>query len=133
MSIHVRRTPDRIRVLVVARTQILRDGLSALICSQPDMELSEVAATADRAVQLFLGLSPNVTLMDVDLPDRSGILAIESIATVNPAACIIGLLTDEWDEAGRAAVAAGAWSCVGKDRLHADLPAVIRRGCGRNP
>ena len=97
------------------------------------MELAGVAATADRGVQLFLALFPNVTLMDVDLPGRSGIVAIGNMIAANPAACIIGLLTDEWDEVGRAAVAAGAWSCVGKDRLTADVPAVIRRACGRNP
>jgi CheY-like chemotaxis protein len=132
-SSHVRRTPDRIRVLAVARTQLLRAGLSALVCSQPDMELAGSAATADRAVQLFLKSSPDVTLLDVDLPDFSGIEAIRRILAVNPGACIIGLLTNEWDEVGRAAIAAGAWSCVSKDRLTEDLPAMIQRSCGRNP
>jgi DNA-binding NarL/FixJ family response regulator len=124
---------DLIRVVALVRTQILRDGLSALIRSQPDMELVGTAATADSALQLFLALSPEVTLIDVDLPERSGIAAIRGLVAANPAVCVIGLLMDEWDEAGRAALMAGAWSCVCKDRLTADLPAVIRRGCGMTP
>ena len=123
----------RIRVLAVARTQILRDGLSALICFQPDVEVAGTAATAAYAVQQFLALSPEVTLMDLDLPDLSAIDAIRDILVANPAACIVGLLTDEWDEVGRTALATGAWSCVAKDRMTDDVPGVIRRGCGRNP
>src|SRR5579862_1001654 len=107
---------SRIRVLAVARTQILRDGLSALICSL-DMEVAATAETAQRAVELFLTTSPEITLMDLDFPDCVSIPAIEAMLGAKPEACIIGLLTDEWDEIGRAALSAGAWTCVSKDRL----------------
>src|SRR5579872_3366936 len=100
--------PDRIRVLAIARTQILRDGLSALIRSQPDMEVAGTTSTADCAVQLFLALSPTVTLIDLDLPDSGAIGAIRRMLAAEPEACIVGLLTDEWDEIGRTALTAGA-------------------------
>jgi len=124
---------DRILVLAVARTQLLCDGLSALIRSEPDMELAGTTVAADVAVQMFLESTPQVTLIDLDLPDHSGIAAIQRIRASDPAARIVGMLMDEWDEVGRAALRAGAWSCVRKDRLTTDLPAAIRRSCGKTP
>jgi len=108
---------------------MLRDGLSALIGGEDDMELSGTAGAADCAMQLFVALQPGITLIDLDLPN--GIALIENIVATEPACCVIGLLSDEWDEVGRTALMAGAWSCVTKDRLAVELPVVIRRGCGR--
>jgi two-component system, NarL family, response regulator len=123
---------DRIRVLIVARTLLFRGGLSALIGSELDMEKVGEAATPDCAVQLFAALHPDVTVIDMDLPGCGGLAVIRHILAVDPKTCVIGLLTDEWDEQGREAVAAGAWSCLGKDRVLTELPAAIRRQCGRS-
>jgi len=125
--------PDRIRVLAVARMEILRDGLSALIDSHPDMDLVGASTTADDALRIATDLLPLVILVDLDLPSSEGIAIIRGILAANDAACPIGLITNEWDEVGREALQAGAWSCVAKDRLMSDLAAAIRRGCQMSP
>ena len=122
---------NRIRVLAVDHSQLLLQGLWELIRQQPDMEAVGVAATADEAVALFAKFRLEVTLIDLDLPSHKGLRAIERIRQIDPDACIVGLLTYEWDEAAVAARRAGAWMCLAKDHLHTDLPNVIRERCAK--
>jgi DNA-binding NarL/FixJ family response regulator len=123
--------PGKIRLLVVDHNPLLREGLSLLIRLEPDMELLAVAASADEAVELFRQHRPDVTLMDLDLPDRAGIRAIEQIRMIDPSTPILGLVTYEWDESAEKGIRAGAWSYLAKDRLHSELIRQIREYCRR--
>lgn len=118
-------------MLVVDHNPLLREGLSLLIRLEPDMELLAVAATAEEAVELFRKHQPDLTLMDLDLPDGAGIRAIEQIRRIDPSTSILGLVTYEWDESAEEGVRAGAWGYLAKDRLHHDLVLRIRERCGR--
>ena len=111
---------------------LLREGLSLLIHLQPDMELVAVVASGEDAVQAFAKDRPDVTLMDLDLPSGAGITAIREILKVDPATCIIGTSTYEWDESCTLALRAGARSCITKDRLNQELVS-LARDCVRRP
>ena len=105
---------------------LLREGLCTLIGLEPDMELVAVAASARDAVELFGEHRPEVVLMDLDLPESSGIRSIREIQEVDSTVCILGLFTHPWDECATLALRAGARSCITKDRLNRDLVRLIR-------
>ena len=115
----------KIRVLVVDHNPLLREGLSVLIRLQPDMELIAAAASAEEAIRLFEEHRPDVTVMDLDLPSGAGIKATQQIRARDPGACVLGLLTYEWDEATFDAAGAGISGCLTKDRLNQDLIPLI--------
>src|SRR3954469_14015548 len=71
----------RIRVFSVDDHPLLREGIAAIINSQPDMLLVAQASSGTEAIQMFRELQPDVTLMDLRLPDLSGIDAIIAIRT----------------------------------------------------
>ena len=93
------------------------------------MELAALVASGTEAVPAFTEHRPDVTLMDLDLPSGEGIAAIQQILQIDPAACIIGLLTYEEDESRGDALRAGARSCLTKDRLNQELASLIRESC----
>ena len=90
------------------------------------MELVGLVASGEEAVQAFIQHRPDVTLMDLDLPSGLGIAAIREILQVDPATCIIGTSTYEWDESRAQALRAGARNCITKDRLNQDLVSLVR-------
>jgi DNA-binding NarL/FixJ family response regulator len=90
------------------------------------MELVCSVSSAAEAVECFTEHRPDVILMDLDLPSGAGISAIQEILNLNSAACIIGLLTYEWNAVGSRALRAGARACLTKDRLNDDLSSLIR-------
>jgi DNA-binding NarL/FixJ family response regulator len=125
-------TERKIRVLIVEHNALLRNGLSLLIQGQPDLELVGVTGSCTEAVDLFAEHRPDVTLMDLDLPDSAGITSLRRILKKDPSACVLGLLTYEEDAACERALKAGARSCITKDRLDQDLAAQIR-DCAQRP
>jgi DNA-binding NarL/FixJ family response regulator len=120
----------KIRILAVDHNPLLREGLSILIGLQPDLELVGIAASAEEAVQMFTQHKPDVILMDLDLPAGEAVPAIQQILTLDPAACVLGLLTYEWDESCAQALRAGARNCITKDRLNEDLVSLVRDCAG---
>jgi len=110
----------------VDHNPLLREGLKLLIDLQPDMELVGLVASAKEAVQAFAEHRPDVTLMDLDLPSGAGITALQEIRKIDPATCVLGLLTYEWDESRTLALRAGARRCITKDRLNEDLISLVR-------
>ena len=87
---------------------LLRQGIISLIANQQDMRLVAEAATGGQAVEQFRTLRPDVTLMDVQMPDMSGIDAIGIIRGECPTARIIVLTTYGGDALARRALNAGA-------------------------
>lgn len=113
-------------ILIVDDHPMLREGLAALIESQDDMKLAGEAANGQEAVQLFERYRPDVTIMDLRLPDMSGIEAIVKIRSAHADARIIVLTTYLGDvQAGRA-LKAGAHAFLLKATLRTDLLDTIR-------
>lgn len=117
----------RIRVLTVDDHPLLREGIAVLINDQPDMQLVGQGASGSEGIALFRQHKPDVTLMDLRLPDTSGIDAISAIRAEFPSARIVMLSTFEGDVEIRRALQAGAHSYVLKSMPPKDLLDVIRQ------
>ena len=116
----------RIRVLVVDDHPMVRYGVSASVGSQPDMEIVGEAASAEEALANFSKINPDITLMDLKLPDMSGVDAIACIHRTHPAARIIVLTTYQGDVQALRAFRAGARGYLLKSSLRRELLTTIR-------
>jgi DNA-binding NarL/FixJ family response regulator len=117
----------RIRVFSVDDHPLLREGIAAIIDNQPDMHMVAQAATSQEGVEQFRKHKPDVTLMDLRLPDRSGIDTMIAIRSEFPEARIIMLTTFEGDVDIKRALEAGARGYVLKSMPPKDLVEVIRQ------
>jgi DNA-binding NarL/FixJ family response regulator len=106
---------------------LLREGIGTIINSQPDMRLVAAAATGKEAIQKYRELQPDVTLMDLRLPDLSGIDAMIAIRTEFADARIIMLTTFEGDVEIHRALEAGARGYLLKSMPPKELVEVIRQ------
>jgi DNA-binding NarL/FixJ family response regulator len=116
----------RIRVLAVDDHPLLREGIAALIANQPDMQLVGEAESGQEAIEKFRATRPDVTLMDLQMPEMSGIDAIIAIRGECPAARIIVLTTYGGDALAERALKAGAQAYVLKGQVRKDLLETIR-------
>jgi len=116
-----------IRVFSVDDHPLLREGIAALVNSQPDMQLIAQASTGAEAVQVFKQHEPDVTLLDLRLPDMSGIDTLIAIRTEFPEARIIMLTTFEGDVEIQRALQAGARGYLLKNMPPLELLDVIRQ------
>jgi DNA-binding NarL/FixJ family response regulator len=103
---------DRIRVLNVDDHPRMREGIAMVINSEPNMLMIAQASNGREAIVLFREHKPDVTLMDLRLPDMSGIDATVAIRTEFPEARIIILTTFDSDTDQQRALAAGASAFV---------------------
>ncbi len=117
----------KIRVLIVDDHPITRLGISSIVKSQPDMDLAGEAGTAQEAIEAFDRCRPDITLMDIGLPDRSGIQAIQTIRQWYPEALFVVLTNFEGDEDIHLALEAGARAYVLKGMSHDVLVNAVRR------
>ncbi len=117
----------RIRVLSVDDHPLLRDGIAAIINDQPDMLLVADASSGSEALQKFREHQPDITLMDLRLPDISGIDAMIAIRSEFAGARIIMLTTFEGDVEIQRALEAGARGYMLKSMPPRELLEVIRQ------
>jgi DNA-binding NarL/FixJ family response regulator len=117
----------RIRILSVDDHALLREGIAAIINSQPDMVLVSQASGGNEAVEQYRELKPDVTLMDLRLPDLSGLDALIAIRNEFPEARIIMLTTFEGDVEIQRALEAGARGYLLKNMPPSELLQVIRQ------
>ena len=118
--------PSAIRILAADDHPILRDGIAAVLESQPDMMLVGQASSGREAIECFRRLRPDVTLMDLRMPDISGIEAIITIRAEFPDARIIVLTTYAGDAQAAAALRAGAAGYMLKNQVRKELLETIR-------
>jgi DNA-binding NarL/FixJ family response regulator len=117
----------RIRVFSVDDHPLLREGIAAIINNQPDMTMVAQSASGQDAIQQFKLHQPDVTLMDLRLPDMNGIDVMTGIRAEFPEARIIMLSTFEGDVEIKRALEAGARGYMLKSMPPKELVEVIRQ------
>lgn len=115
-----------IRVMSVDDHPLLRGGIAALIANQPDLQLIAEAATGAEAIAQFRSAQPDVTLMDLQLPDMNGVDAIAAIRREFPSARFVVLTTFAGDVLAQRALVAGAQAYLLKGAVRKELLDVIR-------
>ena len=119
-------SPNLIRILAVDDHPMLREGIASLVASQSDMELVAEASTGGEALEQFRNHRPDLTLMDLQMPDMDGIEAMVAIRGEFPEARIIVLTTYKGDVQVLRALKAGARAYLLKGLLRKELLETIR-------
>jgi DNA-binding NarL/FixJ family response regulator len=118
--------PKQIRILIVDDHPLLRQGVASLIADESDMALVAEAADGREAIQQFRTHRPDITLMDLQMPEMNGLEAMTAILGESPDARIIVLTTYSGDVQALRALKAGARAYLLKNSLHKELLDVIR-------
>jgi two-component system, NarL family, response regulator LiaR len=118
--------PDKIRILIADDHAVVREGLSTLISTEPDLELVGEAADGAEVIRKAIGLHPDVILLDLVMPRKDGIYAIQEIKKINPGARILVLTSFAEDNLLFPAIKAGASGYLLKDTSPHDLLQAIR-------
>ncbi|HEY0786449.1 MAG TPA: response regulator transcription factor [Acidobacteriaceae bacterium] len=121
--------PDKsgIRILVVDDHPLMRVGIAAIIEARDDMTVVGQAGTAEEAIELHHQHHPDLTLMDLRLPQKSGVEAIRIIRAREPSARFVVLTTYEGDEDIHQALEAGARGYLIKGMPHEALIEALRK------
>jgi two-component system, NarL family, response regulator NreC len=116
----------KIRLLLVDDHQVVRSGLRMLLSNESDVEIVGEAGTAREALELVKSLMPDVVLMDIGLPDLSGIDATRTIKRTNPEIAVVALTIHEDEEYFFKMLEAGAGGYVPKRAAPEELLTAIR-------
>jgi two-component system, NarL family, response regulator len=118
--------PVPIRILAADDHPVVRRGIAAIIATQPDMTLVAEATNGREAIQQFRVHRPDIALMDLQMPEMSGLDAVSAIRAEFPDARIIVLTTYAGDVQILRAVKAGAHAYLLKNTFHDELIDTIR-------
>jgi DNA-binding NarL/FixJ family response regulator len=116
----------QIRILAVDDHVLVRQGISVLIGTETDMTLVAEASNGREAIQQFRKHRPDITLMDLQMPEMNGLDAITAIRGESPEAKIIVLTTYQGDVQILRALKAGARGYLLKNTIHKELAETIR-------
>jgi DNA-binding NarL/FixJ family response regulator len=105
---------------------IVRKGIASLLANESDLQLVAEAASGREALELYRALLPDVTLMDLKLPDLDGVSATRTIREEYPHARVIALTSYDGDQDIYRALEAGARGYLLKEMVHSDLLRAIR-------
>jgi DNA-binding NarL/FixJ family response regulator len=120
-----------IRVLLVDDQAFVRRGLRVLFHLEPDLQVVGEARTGTEALSLARELTPDVVLMDIQMPEMDGIAATAALGSVVPQSVVVILsISDDAQTRGRA-LAAGAVACVEKRGATQALLSAIRQAAGQ--
>jgi DNA-binding NarL/FixJ family response regulator len=119
-------SPGPIRVLTVDDHALIREGIAALIANQKDIRLVAEACNGQEAIEQFRSRRPDVTLMDLQMPEMNGIDALIAIRSEFPDARIIVLTTYAGVALCQRAMKAGAHAYISKGKVRKDLLDTIR-------
>lgn len=117
---------ERIRVLIADDHPVVRDGIKAMLGTQPDLDVVGEATTGTQATRLAHELHPDVILMDLQMPHVDGATAITQIRARDPNARVLVLTTYDTDSDITRAIDAGATGYLLKDTPREQLFAAIR-------
>ena len=115
-----------IRILCVDDHPLVRKGIASILANEPDMELVAEAGGGREAVELFKQHRPDVTLMDLRMPEVDGIEATRAIRREFPEARIIALTSYDGDQDIYRALEAGVRGYLLKEMVHTDVLRAIR-------
>jgi two-component system response regulator NreC len=116
----------KIRLMLVDDHQVVRSGLRMLLAAESDVEIVGEAGTAEEALRAVRELNPQVILMDIGLPDMSGIDATREIKRTNPGVAVVALTIHEDEEYFFKMLEAGAGGYVPKRAAPEELLTAIR-------
>jgi DNA-binding NarL/FixJ family response regulator len=117
---------NRISIFCVDDHPLVRKGVAAILSTEPDLHLLAEAENADEAVRLFRLHRPDVTLMDLRLPGRSGVEVTREIRREFPDAKIIALTSYDGDQDIYRALEAGVRGYILKEMVHTEVVRAIR-------
>jgi two-component system response regulator NreC len=114
------------RIVIAEDHTILREGLRALLCADPNLEIVGEAGDGQTAIRCVGNLSPDLVLMDLSMPRMSGLEAVRDIKNRHPDTKIIVLTVHKTEEYVLSTLQAGADGYVLKDADHAELRLAIK-------
>ncbi|MCI0395621.1 MAG: response regulator transcription factor [Chloroflexi bacterium] len=115
-----------IRILIADDHPVVRDGLAAVLSTQPDFLVVGEASTGREAVQQFTALQPDVVLLDLEMPELDGAAALRQLRQANPEARVIIFTVFDTDERILQAVQAGAAGYLLKGAPREDIFQAVR-------
>lgn len=119
--------PPKIRVLLADDHEMVVAGLESIINRQPDMQVVAAAANGQQAVKAWQKWRPDLTLMDLRMPELDGVGALQAIRSLEPSARVIVITTYDTDHDIQRAIKAGAKAYLLKDARREELLECLRR------
>src|SRR5215471_2015908 len=119
-------TPELIRILTVDDHPLLQKGIAALVDGEADLKIVAEARNGKEAIEAFRSHQPDVTLMDLQMPEVDGLDAIDNIRREFPDARIVVLTTYSGDVQVLRALKSGVRAYILKSHIHTDLLETIR-------